>query len=161
MKSTLINEQMKKITAEGHVPQNDWRLFHDYRGTAKTFVFFRASRTHFSIQPEGLWQIVCQGFMMWDIIGPTSWWSKWMCISQWHPHICMATEEHARHDVGCSRWPSSLCNFVQLLYGFIACSNIPATNPSQIMSDYISIITNLIGKVSFLQPIQATATPPK
>lgn len=48
-----------------------------------------ASRSHFCIQPEGLWQIMCQGFMMWDVIGPPSWWSKWMCISQTvtSPHL--------------------------------------------------------------------------
>ena len=81
----------------------------------KLFVFFfTASRTHFFIQPEGLWQIMCQGFMMWDVIGPPSWWSKCMCISQWHPHICLAAEEHAGHDVSRSHLPNSRCNFVHL-----------------------------------------------
>lgn len=81
---------------------------------AKTFVFFSANSTHFYIQPEGLWQIMCQGFMMWDVIGPPSWWSKWMCISQWHPHICLATNEHASHSVSHSYWPNSLYNFVHI-----------------------------------------------
>lgn len=103
-----------KLITEGHVAQNDWHIFSNYRGAAKTFVFFTASRTHFYIQPEGLWQIMCQGFMMWDVIGPPSWWSKWMCISQWHPHICLAANEHASHGVSHSHWPNSLCNFVHL-----------------------------------------------
>lgn len=71
-----------ELITEGHVPENDWHIFCYYRGMAKTLVFFTASRSHFYIQPEGLWQIMCQGFMMWDVIGPPSWWSKWMCISQ-------------------------------------------------------------------------------
>lgn len=54
-----------------------------------SFFFPTAGRSHFYIQPEGLWQIMCQGFMMWDVIGPSSWWSKWMCISQTvtSPHL--------------------------------------------------------------------------
>lgn len=104
---------LKKL-CEGHVPKNDWHVFSNYRGTAQTFVFFTASRSHFYIQPEGLWQIMCQGFMMWDVIGPPSWWSKWMCISQWHPHICLAANEHASHGVSHSHWPDSLCILVHL-----------------------------------------------
>lgn len=71
---------------------------------------FTAGRAHFYIQPEGLWQIMCQGFMMWDVIGPPSWWSKWMCISQWHPHICLAA--YASHGVSHSHYFTvQLCTF--------------------------------------------------
>lgn len=89
------------------------RIFQLQRKLAKTFflVLFTASGSHFYIQPEGLWQIMCQGFMMWDVIGPPSWWSKWMCISQ------TVTSTHllsSRWKWKCgaphSHWPYSLCN---------------------------------------------------
>lgn len=110
------------------VPHHDWHSFQLQTNGQNFFVFFAASRSHFYIQPEGLWQIMCQGFMMWDVIGPPSWWSKWMCISQWHPHICLAADEHASH--GMSHTVTDLIHCATFVY---SCSAWPKHHFQQIV----------------------------